>query len=351
MLPSAQFVAGFVPPDYTIDGLLQRRFLYSFTGPTGHGKTSIVLRLAAHKAEGWTLTGREMDAGAVLFFAGENPNDVRMRWIKMCEEMNLDPDTVDVYFLDGTPDIGGNEFRKRINAEVAAIGRLISLLIVDTSAAYYTGDDENDRVQMRKHAQMLRTFTTLAGGPTVLVTCHPIKNYNPDYLVPAGGGSFLNEVDGNLVCLREPGNMIAEVHWHGKFRGSDFAPIAFKLKAGTSDKLKDTKGRLLWTVTATPVGDEEKIMEEETLRENENKVLSLLNAMPELASLSIMAVELGWFYSDGKTPDKTKVHRELRALEKFGLVKKVHDGWQLTKAGKAAAKPWRPQPQQAAMEF
>src|SRR5262249_42607783 len=27
---SAQFVQGFVPPDYLIDGLLQRRFLYSF---------------------------------------------------------------------------------------------------------------------------------------------------------------------------------------------------------------------------------------------------------------------------------------------------------------------------------
>src|SRR5262245_45675118 len=37
--PSSRFVADFVPPDYLIDGLLQRRFCYSLTAPTGAGKT------------------------------------------------------------------------------------------------------------------------------------------------------------------------------------------------------------------------------------------------------------------------------------------------------------------------
>ena len=40
---SAEFVRGFVPPDYAIDGLIQRRFLYSLTAPTGHGKTAVAL--------------------------------------------------------------------------------------------------------------------------------------------------------------------------------------------------------------------------------------------------------------------------------------------------------------------
>jgi hypothetical protein len=47
ILSSAQFVSGFVPPDYVIFGLLQRRFLYSLTGKTGAGKTAILLRIAA----------------------------------------------------------------------------------------------------------------------------------------------------------------------------------------------------------------------------------------------------------------------------------------------------------------
>ena len=44
---SVEFVAGFQPPDYLVDGLLQRRFIYSFTAKTGGGKTSIMLLLAA----------------------------------------------------------------------------------------------------------------------------------------------------------------------------------------------------------------------------------------------------------------------------------------------------------------
>jgi hypothetical protein len=47
MQSSAVFVGNYVPPDYLVDGLLQRRYVYSFTGPTGSGKTAIVLRLAA----------------------------------------------------------------------------------------------------------------------------------------------------------------------------------------------------------------------------------------------------------------------------------------------------------------
>src|SRR5205823_8267049 len=52
ILSSQQFVAGFVPPDYIVDGLLQQGFLYSLTGATGAGKTCITLRLAASVALG-----------------------------------------------------------------------------------------------------------------------------------------------------------------------------------------------------------------------------------------------------------------------------------------------------------
>ena len=89
---SAEFVAGFVPPDYLIDGLMQRRYVYSFTAKTGDGKTAIALLLAACVARGTTLAGREVEKGRVLFFAGENPDDVRARWIKLCEALGEDPD-------------------------------------------------------------------------------------------------------------------------------------------------------------------------------------------------------------------------------------------------------------------
>ena len=249
MQTSAEFVAGFVPPDYLIDGLLQRRYVYSFTAPTGSGKTAIALLIAAHVATGETLAGREVEKGRVLFFAGENPDDVRARWIKLCEELGEDPNTMDVVFMPFTPKLSETKIREQIDAEAAEHGPF-SLLIVDTSASYYSGDDENDNVALGNHARMLRTFVNLPGGPTILVTCHPTKNPNMDNLLPRGGGAFLAEVDGNLVCIKDLGTMTVEVTTHGKFRGPDFAPFSFKLVAGQSEKLVDSKGRSIWSIFA-----------------------------------------------------------------------------------------------------
>jgi hypothetical protein len=83
---STEFVAGFVPPDYLIEGLLQRRFLYSLTASTGSGKTAQALLLTAHVALGQNLGGREVAKGSVLYFAGENPDDIRMRWFAQTQQ-------------------------------------------------------------------------------------------------------------------------------------------------------------------------------------------------------------------------------------------------------------------------
>ena len=179
-LSSGAFVKGFVPPEYVIEGILLRGYTYAFTAPLSFGKTAVALRLAFHVARGLLLNDREVEKGCVLYFAGENYVDVTMRWIKLCEEMDVNPDDVDVFFLPGAPDISDDDIRQQINNEVTQIGRPISLLIVDTSAAYFTGDNEIDRTQMGRHAAMLRSFTSLPGSPAALVLCHPTRSYDPE---------------------------------------------------------------------------------------------------------------------------------------------------------------------------
>jgi hypothetical protein len=329
---SGEFVKDFTPPDYLMDGLLQRHFIYSLTGPTGAGKTAIVLRLAMHVALGLSLDDKEIEKARVLFFAGENPDDVRMRYIKLCEEMAQDPATVDVFFLPGTPPISNEQIRKRIDEETTKHGPF-GLLIVDTSAAYFRGEDENSNVQVGAHARMLRSFVSLSGGPTILVTAHPLKTPNMDNLLPRGGGAFLAEVDGNLVAIKQ--DPIVQLHWHGKFRGPDFAPIPFKLTPGTTEKLKDKKGRLIWTVTAEPISETEKSVMEEGGRARQNELLLLLQAQPGL-SLSKMAEALDWKLANGK-PNKSMVSRVLTSLQADKLVVKARGHANLTKLGEAEA--------------
>jgi RecA-family ATPase len=85
-------VQGFVPPDYLVHGILHRGFLYSLTGRTGSGKTAVMLRLSAMVAGlDEQLGDNEVEKGKVLYFAGENPDDVRMRVIAMCEATGVQP--------------------------------------------------------------------------------------------------------------------------------------------------------------------------------------------------------------------------------------------------------------------
>ena len=248
---SAEFVASLRPPDYLIKGVLQRRFLYSMTAPTGAGKTCIALRVAAHVAFGLPLSGRPVKQGRVLFLAGENPDDVCMRWIKLAEEMGVDVNTDRIIWLGARLPLSNKTTRRQIDAEVASLGE-VALVVADTSAAFFEGDEENSNVQLGNHARMLRTFVDTPGGPTVLVTSHPVKNPDMENLVPRGGGAFVNEVDGNLVCVAQGGGLV-DLHWHVKFRGPDFEPIPFKITACQSEKLKNSDGEKIWTVTAAPV--------------------------------------------------------------------------------------------------
>src|SRR5262249_41373342 len=142
---SRNFVAGFVPPDYTVGGLLQQGFLYSLTGATGSGKTSITLRLAASVALGGEFAGRKTKRLRVLYLAAENPDDVQMRWIALAQHMGFDPDDIDVFFIEGVFKI--SQMAGALRREAEAIGGEFGLTIIDTGPVFYEGDDESSRTQ------------------------------------------------------------------------------------------------------------------------------------------------------------------------------------------------------------
>jgi hypothetical protein len=286
------------------------------------------------------LPKREVERGKVLYFAGENPDDVRMRWIKLCEEMGLDSNTEAAFWREGTLVLGNDNIWNSLLADCRAAGPF-ALVVIDTAAAYFDGNDENDNVQAGAFARRLRSLTQLIpGGPTVLVSTHPPKNAAPENLLPRGGGAFLNEMDGNLTAVKR--ELISEVHWLGKFRGPDFAPFSFLIQPGRTDLLKDSKGRLIWTVTARPMESEERATADASNARNEDRVLKLLVDQPGL-SFAEMAQALQWLYGSGE-PDKSKVQRAMRTLESDRLVKKRGDHYEPTKAGKEKAGNVAPDP-------
>jgi AAA domain len=304
ILSSAEFIKNFVPPDYLIEGLLQRQFFYSLTGKTGAGKTAIALLFSAFVALGKTVDGREFSQGRVLYLAGENPVDVQMRWIAMAQHLDFDADTIDVHFIPGVFKI--SEMENRICEEVEKLGG-VALVVIDTSAAYFEGDNENDNTQHGNYARMQRSLVNLPAGPTVLVLCHPVKNAAEDNLLPRGGGAYLNEVDGNLVVSQAEG-IIVRLHWQGKYRGQDFAPISFQLKCVTHERLKDSKGRQLITVLAAPLSDRAEKEIKAAASRHEDELLEALNSKGRGATMEELAKLLGWLTKNNH-PNKTLVYR------------------------------------------
>jgi hypothetical protein len=301
------------------------------TGPTGEGKTSVALLLALFVDRGWKLDNREIDKGKVLFLAGENPDDVRMRWIKLLDDMKVDPAEVNVFFVPGSFALSNKGLRDQIMEASEANGPF-ALIVVDTSAAFFEGDDENVNTQMMAHAKMLRGLIDLiAGSPTVIVTSHPVKHFSRENMIPRGGGAFLNEMDGNLTCMKVDGTMVTELHWQGKFRGIDFTAIPFRLEVGKTDKLKDSKGRHIWSVIARAITGGERDAAEDAGQKNKAQLLAAMAKLPG-ASLADLATEVGWLTRDGK-PYRSLVQRLLSALRENKLVKKESGRWVLTKAG------------------
>jgi hypothetical protein len=318
IVSSSEFIAGFVPPDYLIDGLVQRRFCYSMTAPTGSGKTAVALLLSAHVALGRPIGEYQLEQGRVLYLAGENPDDIRMRWLVMADRMEFDIDQVPVHFLPGVFKL--SEIAGRIRDEVEVIGP-VSLVVVDTSAAYFEGDQENDNVQMGLHARRMRSLVSLPGEPCVIVACHPVKNAGPETLLPRGGGAFVAEVDGNLTCSRS--DTVVTLHWQGKFRGPDFAPALFHLTSATTPALTDSKGRSIPSVYAKPLSEGERRQAEANSGGDEDALL-LAIADNARASFAGLAIALGWISAKGE--NKAKVKRCADRLKKDRLVKPDRKG-------------------------
>jgi hypothetical protein len=282
---SAEFIRGFVPPDYLWDGIFQRRFFYSLTGQTGNGKTSIAMRLAAHVGTGRALCSHDVVQGTVVYLCGENPDDCRMRWHGVTRDMGIDPATLNsVHFVPIRGPI--LDVTKIVQAECAAKRIEPALVIIDTSVAYSNADDENSNTQMVQHALNMRMLTYLPGGPCVIACCHPTKGAKlGEEMVPRGGGAFLAEVDGNLGAVAADG--VVNVTAIGKYRGAPFGTLSFELSVVTDHPaLVDSRGRQISTVVARPVDMVREAILTVAAQKAEDEVLLALDKVPGSASES-----------------------------------------------------------------
>ena len=328
LLSAEQFVAGFTPPAYLVDGVLQRGYLYSLTARTGHGKTAVGMYIAQSIARGMPMHGREVKGGTVLLLAGENPDDIRARFLVLADAYGFKAEDLKMRFVAGVIDIAAR--MPEIKAEAETISDLV-LVIVDTGAAYFPGDESNSNSQQGAYARLLRQLTFLPGKPAVLVNCHPVKNASRDNLLPMGGSAFLNEVDGNLT-LWATAERQTTLHWQGKFRGPEFEPMTFELEVADSARVIDAEGRLMPSVVAKPVS-ELKLQMEEGKQESEENMLMRAIAENRNISIANLAIKCGFVGSTGQ-PQKSTVFKMCGRLVEEKLLERRGNKYRITPKGK-----------------
>jgi hypothetical protein len=320
---AADFTAEFVAPEYIIDGIVQRGRIYTLTAPTGSGKTAAMLYASVAIATGMQFCCHEVETGDVLFMAGENPDDVRARVIATLEFYGINPNACRLHFIAGTFSI--RQDMDRLREEAARLPDL-KLVVIDTFAAYFDGDDENSNAQALDFARLVRRIAAFPAKPAVIMPAHPVKNARRDNLSPKGGSSLLNEVDGNLTLWNEAG--ILSLHWQGKFRGAEFEPLSMELQRYETSLICDNQGRIMPTILAKPILMARAAQLAKENLKIEDKLLISIRDFP--------AISLEQRGSDAGGVNKQKVGRVLQKMAEQKLVRKFRTNWELTKEGERA---------------
>jgi hypothetical protein len=322
-LTLSTFLGKMQPPDYVTDGLLLKGSTYTLTGNTGHGKTMITILLGLKVALGEWFCGRKCKRGTVVFFAGENPDNVRVQFYAMCTEMGIDTGKANIVFHEGVFDL--KKMRTKVRAAVARYPDL-ALVIVDSLQAFFTGDDDNANMAMLRLATDFRKLTeSHPNKPTTLITAHPVKNATSENLLPRGGSALTNELDGNLTAWAD-GKMIS-LHWLGKLRGIPFDPIQLEQEVVHPAGLVDADGNQMPATIIKPLGETRV---SELLAEKHRIEIAILGAYKVNASISQrdLAAQVG--------TSKTTVQRTTGELRKKKWLRDYSGKMTLTAEGEKA---------------
>lgn len=326
------FIKSIRPPEWLVDGVIQRSYLYGLTAPMNHGKTALAAHLAVMVAIGGTFADSTCAPGRVIYLAGENPDDFKLRLAAACQSNGVQLDEIAgrVTIMPFASGLNGYiaDIRKELEGNPAA------LVIIDTSVAYFSYKDENSNVDIRLHAQDMRSLIDTDGRPAVVCLCHPVKNAGQDNIIPRGGSAFINELDCNLTLWKD-GDDVCALH-HNKLRGPSFNPIQFRLVPCVLNGVLDTKGREVTTVVTRHLNEAEAGAALDTVYSDAMLVLAELAASMR-PSVGGIARALGWLAPNG-APHKGKVHRVLKELLAEKLVLNRFGKWSPTEAGRAFVK-------------
>ena len=332
--PIDVFLAEYEPLEYALEPIIRTGSLYTLTAKTGAGKTAWLISVALAIASGRNeILNMQVERGRVALLTFENPDDVRMRLKVSSWFLNVDiGDLIDKLLI---LDVKVKPEEAFAQLEDAAKDGPLRLVLVDTLAAFFDGDNINDNVQGGGFMRRLRPITRLPGRPAVVVAAHPVKNAVQENLLPYGGGAILNEVDGNLTLWRrsEGTGGVVELHWQGKLRGLEFDPIPFRFEITTSPEVTDAKGREVALPTMLPV-----VVSSDDIEARAKVEINVSVALLKAMLANPQGTQREWADKVGRSV--STLNGKLAKLKADKLVEVVMDHPRVTPKGEKEAARW-----------
>ncbi|HEN5127039.1 TPA: AAA family ATPase [Klebsiella quasipneumoniae] len=201
-LPLTRGSGGYnIRQDYVIKHILPAQSLCSIYGPSGSYKSFLAVSWACHIAAGASWSGKKVERGAVLYVVGEGGVGVPRR-IKAWEQVH--GQEVDNLWLVNRPVF---PVRESEVSEVILAARQITaecdmpvrLVVIDTLARCFGGNDENDARDMGAFIEGCDVIKQKTGA-TVLVVHHSGKD---EAKGARGSSSFRAALDAEFNVKRE----------------------------------------------------------------------------------------------------------------------------------------------------
>lgn len=316
-----QWVDSWSKPDYSIYRLRARKAaVYNITGPAGSGKSSVATCLARIVATGDTLDGETINQQRVLYLSGENSEDDKTRVSIDLAKRGLDPNSVHIDWIGGAFKLSERvaELVWRMENAKDAYG----VVFVDSSTAFFFGDDENSNTEMHSYYQKFRQLANLSYNPTVIVLAHPAKYADAQNMVPRGGGAVYATTDGNAANTLDKHGIVTLTPM--KWRGARWKPLEFELRGLSDPAFCDSVGRQVETSEAVPLTSAQAQFARHYL---DLDILAVWVAQPS-KSLRGLAADLDLSLD--------VVRGASNRLRENGYLERVGQTWKVTKLGEKA---------------
>jgi len=313
------------PLEFLIQDVLVKGMVYTLTAKNNHGKTTLAVTMAAAVTMGTSFANYKAKPGRVLWLSGENTMDTLYK-IKLLEEKGL-IDTDKINIIDQSFDL------KELTPQLIRLMLIDSLdledkfdlVVIDSLQAYAGGMDLNGNSNALTYMQEIRRLT--AEKATVLILAHPTKSATKDQLQPYGGGSIMNEIDGNFELWLD--DEIASLEL-GKRRQLAIPPINLKLEV-LETNLKDADNNKTQTTMFNALDSAQADKVQMAKHALWFKIADLLSMTDQDMSVAFLGEKL--FPGEDPQNAKMQAYRLLEKMRKANLVEKSGPA-KLTRAGR-----------------